>query len=355
MQSEQPTPSWLRQKSLFSWKKIFIALALVVLSLFLFCYWYMVKCDENAHGDPLESRKSAELVEIKRALEADVANMQSLGPRNSVNSETYAKLLECEGWIRQRWQSQGYSVKGQTFQFEGRDYSNLEIELPGRVSPSQIIIISAQYDTLPDSPGANNNGSGVAILLCLSSLLRNHTPDRTLRLVNFVNEEDPFFDTEMMGSYVYAKRSRERHEDVRIMLSLDALGIYTDQPGSQKLSFPFSLIYPNRGNFLSFIGDFRSRKHMGDVTRGFRKGSSFPIEAGVVPKWVKGAAWSDHVSFWKFGYPGIMVTDTGAFRSASHNTKEDTLEKMNFEAMARIVMGMYCSIVEVTSTWRETR
>ncbi len=128
------------------------------------------------------------------------------------------------------------------------------------------------------------------------------------------------------------------------------LGIYTDEPGSQKLPFPFSLIYPTRGNFLSFIGDFRSRKHMGDVTRGFKKGSSFPIEAGVVPKWVKGAAWSDHVSFWKFGYPGIMVTDTGGFRSASHTTKEDTLEKLNFEAMSRIVMGMYCSIVELTRT-----
>ena len=200
MQGEQPIPSWLRQTSLFSWKKAFIALTLVVVSLFLFCYWYMVKCEEKADGAPLESRKSAELAGIKKALETDVAYMQNLGPRNSVNGETYAKLLECEGWIRQRWQSQGYSVKGQTFQFEGRDYSNLEIELPGRVSPSQIIIVSAQYDSLPDSPGANNNGSGVAILLCLSGLLKNHTPDRTLRLVNFVNEEDPFFDTEMMGS-----------------------------------------------------------------------------------------------------------------------------------------------------------
>ncbi len=111
MQREQPTPSWLSRKSLLSWKKGFIALALVVLSLSLFCYWYMVKCEENAHGEPLESRKSAELVEIRKGLEADVAYMQSLGPRNSVNSEAYAKLLECEGWIRQRWQSQGYSVK----------------------------------------------------------------------------------------------------------------------------------------------------------------------------------------------------------------------------------------------------
>ena len=93
---------------------------------------------------------------------------------------------------------------------------------------------------------------------------------------------------------------------------------------------------------------------MGDVTRGFSKGSSFPIKAGVVPKWVKGAGWSDHGSFWKFGYPGIMVTDTGAFRSVSHTTKEDTLEKLNFEAISRIVMGMYWSIFELTRMEKET-
>ena len=349
MQNRQGIPSRFGQNTfLFSWTNAFIALALVVVSLFLFCYWYMVKCGENADGEPLESRRSAERVELKKELEADVAYLQSLGPRNSVNRETYARLLECEGWIRQRWQSQGYSVKHQTFRFEGRDYSNLEIELPGRVSPSEIIIVSAQYDTLPDSPGANNNGSGVAILLSLSNLLRNDTPDRTLRLVNFVNEEDPFFDTERMGSYIYAKTCRDNHEDIRVMLSLDALGIYSDEPGSQTLPFPFSFIYPNRGNFLAFIGDLRSRKHMRHVTRGFRKGTSLPIEAGVVPTWVKGATWSDHSSFWKFGYPGIMVTDTGAFRSPSHHTKDDTLEKMNFEAMARIVLGMVGVIAELT-------
>ena len=132
------------------------------------------------------------------------------------------------------------------------------------------------------------------------------------------------------------------------MLSLDALGIYKEEPGSQNLPFPFSLFYPRQGNFLAFIGDFSSRKYMVETTRGFKKGSSFPIEAGVVPEWVEGAGWSDHLSFWKFGYPGIMVTDTGGFRSSSHTTKEDTMEKLDFKAMSRIVLGMYCAIVDLT-------
>ena len=308
--------------------------------------WTMVKCEGTWEGEPLENQ--ADLIEIRKGLERDVAYLQALGPRNSENEEAYEKLRLCEAWIRQRWQSQGYRVKTQTFCAEGRLYSNLEVEIRGRTSPSEIIIVSAQYDTLPDSPGANNNGSGVAILLALSDLLRNHAPDRTLRLVNFVNEEDPFFGTEKMGSHHYAKRSAGLREDIRGMLSLDSLGIYNDEPHSQKLPFPFSLIYPGRGNFLAFIGDFGSRRFMKAATRGFKKGSSFPIEAGLVPKWVKGAGWSDHLSFWKFGYPGIMVTDTGGFRSPYHTTREDTLEKLNFEAMSRIVLGMYAAVRELT-------
>jgi len=340
------------KRSFFSLGKALLALTLLLAGFLSFGYWYMVKCVGGWNGEPIEKQRVSELIEIRERLQKDVGYLQSLGPRNSVNEQTYAKLRQCEEWIKQRWQSQGYSVKSQTYLFEGREYSNLGIELQGRVSPSEVVIVSAQYDTLPDSPGANNNGSGVAILLSLSDLLRSNAPDRTLRLVNFVNEEDPVFDTEMMGSYVYAKRSHQLREDIRVMLSLDALGIYTDKPDSQKYPFPFSLLYPGHGNFLAFIGDFSSRKYMVEATRGFKKGSSFPIEAGVVPKWVEGAGWSDHLSFWKFGYPGIMVTDIGGFRSLYHTTKEDTMEKLNFEAMSRIVLGMYGAIADLTQKGR---
>jgi hypothetical protein len=329
-------------------KRVLLLLVILFITFLFFSYWYMLQCKGNWRGDPLEKKMKTELIEIKKSMESDIEYVQNLGPRNSENDTSYKQLRQCEEWIRHKWESQGYTVKKQTFSFKGKEYSNLEIEIKGRTLPSEIIIISAQYDTLPDSPGANNNGSGIAILFQLSRLLKNLTPDRTLRLIEFVNEEDPFFGTEMMGSYQYAKKCRERHEDIRVMLSLDALGIYTDRLGSQKYPFPFSLFYPRRGNFLAFIGDFSSRKYMVETTRGFKKGSSFPIEAGVVPKWVEAAGWSDHLSFWRFGYPGIMVTDTGGFRSASHTTKEDTMDKLNFEAMSRIVVGMYGAIVELT-------
>jgi len=329
-------------------KGVLPVLVLFFIAFLFFSYWYMMRCEGDWKGEPLEKQMKAELSEIKKGMESDIEYLQELGPRNSENDTNYKQLCHCEEWIKQRWEAQGYLVKKHTYLVKGKEYSNLEIEIQGHALPSEIIIISAQYDTLPDSPGANNNGSGMAILFQLSRLLKKHTPSRTLRLLNFVNEEDPFFGTEMMGSYQYAKKCREQHEDIRVMLSLDALGIYTDRLGSQKYPFPFSVFYPDRGNFLAFIGDFSSRKYMVETTRGFKKGSSFPIEAGVLPKWVEGAGWSDHLSFWKFGYPGIMVTDTGGFRSTSHTTKEDTMEKLNFEAMSRVVLGMYCTIVDLT-------
>ncbi|NTW50418.1 MAG: M28 family peptidase [Chlorobiales bacterium] len=210
-----------------------------------------------------------------------------------------------------------------------------------------MIVISGQYDTLPDSPGANNNGSGMAVLFKLSDLLKNSQPDKTLRLVAFTNEEDPLFGTDKMGSYVYAKNSRRLGENIQIMMSLDAIGIYKNEPGSQKLPFPYSLFYPDRGDFLGFIGNFPSRTYVEETTRGFKKGSSFPIKAGVVPESAEGASWSDHSCFWMFGYPGIMITDTGGFRAASHTTKEDTMEKIDFDALSRITVGMYTATLEL--------
>jgi hypothetical protein len=311
----------------------------------------MLKCKGQWHGVPLEAKKTLNLEEIKKDLKSDVAYMsKKLGERNFIY---YKELIKCEEWIREKWQSQGYNVKEQKFTVEGKEYTNLEIEIPGSKAPSEIIIVSSQYDTLPDSPGANNNGSGMAILLQLSKLLKNYSPDKTLRLVAFVTEEDPFFGTENMGSFHYAKRSHELKEDIKIMLSLDSLGIYKDEPNSQKLPFPFSLFYPNKGNFLAFIGNLGSRRVIVEVTRGFRKGSSFPIEAGAVPSWVEGASWSDHSSFWKFGYPGMQITDTGAFRSPYHTTKEDTMEKINFDALTRIVVGMYSAIIDITQKTKQ--
>jgi hypothetical protein len=326
---------------------VLAGLALVAVTLGL-VHWYMLECEGQWDGPVLEDSMGDRLTVLEELLRADVSYLaDTLGPRNPPHHE---ELEQASRWIQERWRSHGYQVGEQGFLVEGAPCSNLEIEIPGRVRPDEIVIVTAQYDTWLDSPGANNNGSGMAVLLQLSDLLKDQELDRTLRLVAFTTQEPPYSGTEAQGSRVYAQRSFDRGEDIRVMLSMDAIGIYKHGPGSQQLPFPFSLFYPDRGDFLGFIANLSSRQYVVDATRGFKKGTSFPIQAGSVPWWVKGASWSDHASFWRLGYPGIQVTDTGAFRSpATHTTDLDTIENLDFEALARITIGMYASILELTT------
>lgn len=340
--SQHELPRHFALKSLLA----LVVLGLVALAL---AYWYLVKCDGTWQGVPLEERGAANLTELRDRLKSDVAYMQGLGPRNSENDTAYAQLNTCADWIVKQWRAQGYAVQRHEFTAGNKSYANLEIELAGTTASSEIVVICAQYDTLPGSPGANNNASGVATLLRLSELLKGQRLDRTVRLVQFVNEEDPFFGTEQMGSYIYAKACRECGDDIRTVLAVDSIGIYKHTPGSQRLPWPFSIFYPDRGDFLAFISNLPSRQCTKVATRGFRKASSFPIAAGVAPEWVPGVTWSDHSSFWQFGYPGVQVTDTGAFRSASHTTKDDTIDKIDFDALARVAVGLYGATVELAS------
>jgi hypothetical protein len=331
------------KKTLFVY--IISGLVILILALLYYGSWYMTQCSAEWEGTTIEEKKNIDLAEIQNELISDVKFLsETIGPRNFIY---YDQLNLCREWIKNKWQTQGFEVTEQTFEMDGREYANLEVEVQGIKSPEEIIILSNQYDTLPDSPGANNNAGGVAVIFQLTKLLKDFVSDKTLRFVAFTNEEDPIFGTEQMGSYYYAQRSAEKNENIIIMLSLDAIGYYTNEPGSQRLPWPFSIFYPDNGNFLAFIGDFSSREYMEAVTKGFKKGSSFPIEAGVVPQWIEGASWSDHQSFWIFGYPAIMVTDTGGFRSPYHTTTADTMDKMDFEALARIVLGMYGVILEI--------
>ncbi len=331
------------------WPRVAGAALGLLVAVLACAYVYMVRCEGEWHGEPLEVRMAEQLPAIQRQIETDVAFQQGLGPRNSVSDVTYAQLRRAEAWAVQHWESQGYVVHRQAFRAAGRDYDNLEVEIGGRTAPEEIVLLSAQYDTLPDSPGANNNASGMAVLFAVSGLLARGPGDRTVRLVAFVNEEDPFFGTPDMGSYVYAGRARERGERIVHMLSLDSIGYYRQEPGTQHLPAPFGLLYPSEGNFLGFIANLSSRASVRQATAGFRKGTSFPVRAGAVPRWVPGAEWSDHRSFWDFGYPGIQVTDTGGFRSPYHTTPQDTMEKLDFVALSRIAVGMYACVVELAT------
>ncbi|MHC5076853.1 MAG: M28 family peptidase, partial [Planctomycetota bacterium] len=217
---------------------------------------------------------------------------------------------------------------------------NLEIEITGVSKPEEIVIIGAHYDTVFGTVGANDNGSGVAAALALVRRFKGRKIGRTLRFALFANEEPPFFQTDAMGSVVYAKSCREKKENIVAMLSLETIGYYTDEPKSQQYPFPFNMFYPSTGNFIGFVSNVSSRQLLKQVIKTFRENCKFPSEGGAVPEFVPGIGWSDHWAFWKYGYPAVMVTDTAPFRYPYYHGPEDTPEKIDYERLAIVVSGI---------------
>ena len=263
-----------------------------------------------------------------------------IGERNTFRPQA---LRRAAAYIEQAWRNQGYTVTRHEYAM-GRDtWANLEITRLGREHPDDIILIGAHYDSVIGSPGANDNATGVSALLELSRPAAARDLGKTVRFVAFVNEEPPHFQTALMGSRVYARQARAHGDRIRAMLSLETLGYYSEAPGSQAFPFPsalYRLFYPDRGNFVLFVSNFGSRPFLRQAVELFRQVTPFPAESIATFEWVPGVDWSDHGSFWEQGYPALMVTDTALYRYPHYHTEQDTPEKVNYDALARVVDGL---------------
>jgi Zn-dependent M28 family amino/carboxypeptidase len=276
-------------------------------------------------------------MEVDR-LRAHVVKLAAeIGERNVFRPHALHATADC---IRGEWTAMGYHVKAQSYRVHGVLSENLDVTCEGQSEPSEIILIGAHYDTVPGSPGANDNATGVAALLEISRGFAQRAPARSVRFVAFVNEEAPFVYGGQMGSMVYAKAARARGDDIRLMVSLEMLGCFTDEPGSQRYPPLLRFFYPDRGNFLAFVSNFSSRRSLRQLVDAFRAHSDFPAESLATFEFIPGVAWSDHVSFWRQGYRALMVTDTAFYRYAYYHTARDTPEKLNYAAMAKIVEGL---------------
>jgi Zn-dependent M28 family amino/carboxypeptidase len=260
----------------------------------------------------------------------------NIGERNLYQ---YDGLAAAATFIDQSWSALNYQVKQQFYEAKGLQFANLEVELTGTDRPEEIIIVGAHYDTHQGSPGANDNGSAIATLLELARAFSGKTFLRTLRLVAFTNEERPFTRTAEMGSRVYARRCRERGEKIRAMICLETIGYCSEQKGSQRLSFR-GLLLPRRGDFITIVGNNRSKELLRKTHRLFSSRPDLPCEALTLPTNFPGAWSSDHWSFWKEGYPALMVTDTAPLRYRHYHTPEDTPEKVNYDFLTRVVDGL---------------
>ncbi len=242
-------------------------------------------------------------------------------------------------YIEAQFSALGLVPRAVDYELLGQRPRNIEVERTGATHPEEIVLLGAHYDSIAGSPAANDNASGVAALLELARLLGPGA--RTLRLVAFVNEEPPWSFSERMGSMVYARRARERGDDIVAMISLETIGCYSEREGSQQ--YPIALLgrlYPTRGNFIGFVGNVGSRALIRRCVGLFRAGASIPSEGIAAPDFVTGIGWSDHWSFWQVDYPALMITDTALFRYPHYHTEQDTPDQIDTGAMARVVDGL---------------
>jgi hypothetical protein len=318
-----------------------IALALLVI---IFFVWFF--------GIRMPGRNistAAALSEADIALRAELAaDVQKLaGEIGERNMQHYPQLNAAAGFIEASFLQAGLQPRRDTYELNGQACHNIEAEIRG--ARPQIVVIGAHYDSVFGSPGANDNGSGVAALLALARRFAGKPIGATLRFVAFANEEPPYFQTEEMGSFVYASRCQARGDQISAMISLETIGYFSDAPRSQTYPAPgLSLFHPTTGNFIGFVGNTGARTLLNRALGAFRQQAKVPSEGATLPSFISGVAWSDQWSFWQCGYPAaIMVTDTAPFRYPHYHSSTDTPDKLEYDRFALVVSGMEKVIEEL--------
>lgn len=259
------------------------------------------------------------------------------------------KLNIAADHIEERMRSYGCTVRRQHFRYRGNVYSNIIAEVRGtKDTRDGILVIGAHYDTVIGTPGADDNASGVAGLLELARLTSLNPLQRTVRFAAFSLEEPPAFTTRNMGSYVYAQSIHDEGIKICGMISLEMLGYYCDREGCQFYPAPlFRWFYPDKGNFIAFVGNTSSRPFTRAVKNSFAGMSPLPVESLNTISLIPGVNFSDHRSFWIFGFPAFMITDTAFYRNPNYHGNGDTPETLDYEKMAELVTGLYKALADL--------
>lgn len=259
----------------------------------------------------------------------------------------YDNLNKAAEYITGEFRSFGYEVGFQEYKICNRVFKNIIVTKTGSARPGEVVILGAHYDSMR-GPGADDNASAVAGLLETARAFAGVTAGRTIKFIAFTNEEPPLFKKKSMGSSVYAKAARANKDDIKGALILEMIGYFSDRPRSQRHPFGLNLFYPKTGNFIGITGNAKSRELIGSIVSSFRAASDLPIERLVLPDIVIGIGMSDDWSFWKEGYPAVMITDTAYYRNPNYHKKSDTYDTLDYKSMAEVIKGVSASLKALT-------
>jgi Zn-dependent M28 family amino/carboxypeptidase len=260
---------------------------------------------------------------------------QIVGERSPSSSPRRLALVE--DYIEREFKSFGLDVESDSFLYSGKRYRNIVAR--GRDAPSTpLVILGAHFDSVPGSPGADDNASGVAVLLESARILSGLTTRFPVVFCAFNLEE-----LNMIGSTHFARRLKAHRLKVAAMVSLEMLGYTDSRPGSQKYPAGLSWFYPERGDFIGIIGNWRSASLLKSFAGAMRQVAGLPVETLTVLGngfLVPQVRLSDHAPFWDLGYPALLLTDTAFLRNPHYHASSDTIGTLDLEFMAKVCLGV---------------
>lgn len=290
----------------------------------------------------------SELYALQNTLREHVhAFAVDIGPRTLFNPSSLARAAN---YIRSVLECAGLSVSEQNYEYYGQQVTNLLATIPSTVGASAYYVVGAHYDTVPETPGADDNASAVAVMLELATRLRQKNLKVPVVFAAFTLEEPPAFSTDHQGSRVFVKASQDDGDCVIGAIVLEMVG-YT----APRQCYPIISRwpgYPAHGNFIGIIGNWRSLTFGRAVVRAFRENRDLPVASLFLPfdGWIlPETRLSDHASFWDAGLPALMVTDTAFFRNPNYHLANDTIDTLDFMFMARLVKSLEIAFLELAS------
>jgi hypothetical protein len=266
-------------------------------------------------------------------------------PRNAFN---VASLNQSADYIYKQFLKISDRVTYQTFTVEKQEYKNIICTLGPETG--ERIVVGAHYDVCGDQPGADDNASGVAGLLEIARLVHEQRPLLKYRIdfVAFALEEPPYFKTNEMGSAVHAKSLAAAGVKVKGMVCLEMIGYYSEQKDSQHYPVAaLKAIYPDKGNFISVVGNMGQGTLVNHLKKYMLAVSQIGVESLTAPASVPGVDFSDHLNYWCYNYPAVMITNTAFFRNPNYHLSSDTIDTLDFKKMAEVVKGVYWAVVHL--------
>ena len=321
---------------------------------------------EGAPGDPA----------LARALEKRLYNhvemlAGEIGERHCYRPEAYERAAS---YIETELSKLGYTVNRQAVHVPDNEKFacgetvawNIEAVKPGTTRAEEVIVLGAHYDSkvatpkwndsgppLPDqagTPGASDNASGVAGVIEVARALAETPLERTIRFVAFANEEPPFYQTDSMGSVVYARAlAADSSLEVVGMISLEQLGCFSKTPGKKRWPFLGITGLTDETDYIAFLTNLSSRRFAKSCAQVFAEDSTVPVKVMPVPAFAKFVAWSDDWSFWKEGIPAFSVCDTAYLRNDHYHELTDTPDSLDYEPMAEVVRSCVTMVADLAN------